>query len=42
VGIQGMSERVRQLNGQFDIRSMTDGTVVTARLPLTAVPVTAA
>lgn len=34
VGIQGMRERVRQLNGQFDIQSLGTGTIVTARLPL--------
>jgi signal transduction histidine kinase len=37
VGIQGMRERVHQLNGQFDIQSLIDGTLVTARLPLLAV-----
>lgn len=36
VGIQGMQERVRQLNGRFEIRSHADGTTVTARLPVTA------
>jgi PAS domain S-box-containing protein len=39
VGIQGMRERVRQLNGNFEIRSQGMGTVVTARLPLVHVPV---
>jgi PAS domain S-box-containing protein len=34
VGIQGMRERVRQLGGQFDIRSSETGTSVTATLPL--------
>jgi PAS domain S-box-containing protein len=34
VGIQGMRERVHQLNGQFEIQSLPDGTQVTARLPL--------
>lgn len=34
VGIQGMRERVRQLNGQFEITSQGQGTVVRARLPL--------
>lgn len=34
VGIQGMRERVRQLGGQFEIRSGETGTSVTARLPL--------
>jgi PAS domain S-box-containing protein len=33
VGIQGMRERVRQLNGQLEIRSDADGTIVSARLP---------
>jgi len=40
VGIQGMQERVRQLNGRFEIRSQGTGTVVTVRLPIT-VPATA-
>jgi len=35
VGIQGMQERVRQLNGKFEIRSHGTGTVVTVRLPIT-------
>ena len=35
VGIQGMQERVRQLNGRFEIQSRADGTSVTARLPVT-------
>jgi two-component system NarL family sensor kinase len=34
VGIQGMQERVRQLQGEFEIRSDADGTVVMAVLPL--------
>jgi signal transduction histidine kinase len=34
VGIQGMRERVRQLAGQFEIRSGETGTSVTATLPL--------
>lgn len=34
VGIQGMQERVRQLNGRFEIHSRADGTTVTARLPV--------
>jgi PAS domain S-box-containing protein len=38
VGIQGMRERVRQLNGQFEIKSDADGTTVSARLPLANVP----
>jgi PAS domain S-box-containing protein len=33
VGIQGMRERVRYLNGSFSIRSNTGGTVVSATLP---------
>lgn len=36
VGIQGMQERVRQLNGRFEIQSRADGTSVTARLPVSA------
>jgi signal transduction histidine kinase len=35
VGIQGMRERLRQLNGHLEILSFPDGTQVTARLPLT-------
>lgn len=34
VGIQGMRERVRQLGGQFEIRSGETGTSITAMLPL--------
>jgi PAS domain S-box-containing protein len=34
VGIRGMRERIRQLNGQFDIESSRSGTVVTAVLPI--------
>jgi signal transduction histidine kinase len=34
VGIQGMRERVRQLGGQFDIRSGATGTTVMATLPV--------
>lgn len=33
VGIQGMRERVRHLNGTFTIQSNTSGTVVSATLP---------
>jgi signal transduction histidine kinase len=33
VGITGMRERVRELGGQFDINSSSDGTVVRAVLP---------
>jgi two-component system, NarL family, sensor kinase len=33
IGIQGMQERVRYLNGTFNIRSNTSGTVVRARVP---------
>ena len=39
VGIQGMQERVRQLNGRFEIHSHAEGTTVSARLPMTAAPV---
>jgi PAS domain S-box-containing protein len=39
VGIQGMQERVKQLGGRFEIQSDEGGTVVTARLPLTATAV---
>ena len=35
VGIQGMHERVRQLNGHFEIHSTGDGTLVSVRLPVT-------
>ena len=34
VGIQGMRERIRQLNGRFEIKSHPDGTTVSARLPI--------
>jgi signal transduction histidine kinase len=34
VGIQGMRERVRQLNGKLEIRSSKNGTSVIARLPI--------
>jgi len=34
VGIQGMQERVRQLNGRFEIRSFPDGILVSVRLPV--------
>ena len=34
VGIQGMRERIRQLNGRFEIKSHSDGTTVSARLPV--------
>ncbi len=34
VGIQGMRERVRQLGGQFDLRSGGTGTTIMASLPL--------
>ena len=36
MGIQGVQERVRLLNGRFEIHSHPGGTTVTARLPLTA------
>ncbi|MFZ0735249.1 MAG: PAS domain S-box protein [Candidatus Sulfotelmatobacter sp.] len=42
VGIQGMRERVRQLNGQFEIQSHGNGTVVKARFPLVDVPLAVA
>ncbi|KAA6460376.1 response regulator [Acidobacteria bacterium AB60] len=35
VGIQGMRERARYLNGTFNIQSTTSGTVVSATLPCT-------
>lgn len=38
VEIQGMQERIRQLNGTFEITSDADGTVVSARLPVANVP----
>jgi PAS domain S-box-containing protein len=34
VGVRGMQERLRQLGGSLDIRSSSQGTTVTARLPL--------
>ncbi|MGA7751412.1 MAG: PAS domain S-box protein [Candidatus Sulfotelmatobacter sp.] len=39
VGIQGMSERIRQLNGSFEIQSHAHGTVVIARLPVVNAPI---
>jgi signal transduction histidine kinase len=33
VGIQGMRERVRYLNGAFDLQSSPGGTIVSAFLP---------
>jgi PAS domain S-box-containing protein len=36
VGIQGMRERVKQLDGRFEIHSDANGTAVTAAFPLTA------
>ncbi len=35
VGIQGMQERLRQLNGHFEIQSTGSGTRVSVRLPVT-------
>jgi signal transduction histidine kinase len=35
VGIQGMRERVHQLNGNFDIHSTANGTCVSVHLPVT-------
>jgi signal transduction histidine kinase len=34
VGIAGMSERIEQLGGSFEISSRDQGTTVRARLPL--------
>jgi PAS domain S-box-containing protein len=34
VGMRGMQERLRQLGGCLDIRSSSEGTTVTARLPI--------
>ena len=34
VGLRGMEERVRQLRGSFQIRSNSDGTTVTATVPV--------
>jgi PAS domain S-box-containing protein len=42
VGIQGMHERVRQLNGHFEIQSTGSGTLVCARLPVTSPALTPA
>lgn len=38
VGIRGMRERLRQLGGTLEIDSNGTGTVVTVRLPVTAIP----
>jgi signal transduction histidine kinase len=35
VGMRGMGERIRQLNGQFEIVSDQNGTTLSASLPLT-------
>jgi signal transduction histidine kinase len=37
VGILGMQERIRQLNGQLDVESGAGGTIVTAVLPINCV-----
>jgi len=42
VGIQGMQERVRQLNGHFEIHSSSEGTIVKVRLPVSALAPAAA
>jgi signal transduction histidine kinase len=34
VGVRGMRERLRQLNGELELNSDSKGTVVTARLPI--------
>ena len=34
VGIQGMQERVRQLGGEFELRSDSQGTAVIAIIPI--------
>ena len=36
VGLSGMSERVRELNGELDIQSNSTGTVISVTLPLRA------
>ena len=41
VGIRGMHERIRQLDGDLDITSGRQGTVVVARLPTASVSSTA-
>jgi len=38
VGIMGMRERVRHLNGQMDVRSNAGGTTILAVFPLSPVP----
>ncbi len=42
VGIQGMSERITQLGGRFDIRSGKNGTTVLASLPVPSATVQSA
>jgi PAS domain S-box-containing protein len=42
VGMTGMRERVRQLGGNFDIQSNSNGTMVSVTLPLAANPTTSA
>jgi signal transduction histidine kinase len=34
VGITGMRERVRELGGEFEIKSSAEGTIVKAVLPI--------
>jgi len=34
VGFRGMRERIRQLDGSFEIQSDANGTVIVANLPL--------
>jgi signal transduction histidine kinase len=34
VGLRGMSERIQQLNGTLDIHSSSNGTTVTATIPV--------
>jgi len=40
VGIQGMRERARLLNGKFDLRSGNSGTTTIAVLPTSYIPKT--
>jgi signal transduction histidine kinase len=42
VGLRGMRERLRQLNGDLQVRSDGNGTKVEARLPITSTTTVAA
>jgi PAS domain S-box-containing protein len=39
VGLRGMTERMQQLGGTFEVASSSQGTIVTARIPMEAVAI---